>query len=84
VNEEDLFQLVNEVQDEPSFLRFLLALSQDRQVSTDEWQNDDIASFAESAARWGAASSGGLPFYEKPDNVWKRCAQILYMGKIYE
>lgn len=80
----DLFQLVNEVQDEPSFLRFLLALSQDRQVSTDEWQNDDIASFAESAVRWGAASSEGLPFYEKPDNAWKRCAQILYMGKIYE
>lgn len=80
----DLFQLVNNVQDESSFLQFMLALSRDRQDRADEWQNDDIASFAESAARWGAASSEGLPFYEKPDNAWKRCAQILYMGKIYE
>lgn len=32
---------------------------------------------------WGKESIHGLQFYDKPDNPWKRCAQIMYMGKIY-
>ncbi|MGN7411668.1 hypothetical protein [Paenibacillus sp. SAF-068] len=38
----------------------------------------------EAAAEWGQVSVDGLIHYEKPDNPWKRCAQIMYMGKIYE
>jgi len=79
-----LFELVNEVENEASFRAFLLELSLDRKEHTDEWQNDSIASFLEAAAEWGEDSENGLPHYEKPGNPWKRCAQILYMGKIYE
>ncbi|MGO4730484.1 DUF7660 family protein [Paenibacillus sp. 2KB_22] len=79
-----LFELVNEVEDEVTFMAFLQQLSKDRKDLADEWQNDSIASFLEAAAEWGQASVDGLIHYEKPDNPWKRCAQILYMGKIYE
>ncbi|MGF9697959.1 MULTISPECIES: DUF7660 family protein [Paenibacillus] len=79
-----LFELVNEVESEATFMDFLLELSKDREEQTDEWQNDSIESFLEAAARWGQDSVDGLRHYEKSDNPWERCAQILYMGKIYE
>ncbi|WP_458125925.1 DUF7660 family protein [Paenibacillus sp. Z3-2] len=43
-----------------------------------------ITSFLEATAKWGQESLDGLLHYKKPDNPWKRCAQIMYMGKIYE
>ncbi|MCW3792836.1 hypothetical protein OM416_14695 [Paenibacillus sp. LS1] len=79
-----LFELVNEVEDEVTFVAFLQQLSKDRKDHADEWQNDSIASFLEAAAEWGQESVDGLLHYEKPDNPWKRCAQIMYMGKVYE
>ncbi|WP_434752220.1 DUF7660 family protein [Paenibacillus amylolyticus] len=82
--QKTLFELVNEVQDEESFIVFLSALSKDRQACPDEWQHDSIESFLEAAADWSQESVNGLTHYEKPDNSWKRCAQIMYMGKFYE
>lgn len=79
-----LFELVNEVEDEVTFMAFLQQLSKDRKDHADEWQNDSIASFLEAAAEWGQESVDGLLHYEKPNNPWKRCAQIMYMGKVYE
>jgi len=50
------------------------------------WENGTISAYLEAAASWGEASIDGLPLasYAKPDNPWRRVAQILYMGKIYE
>jgi hypothetical protein len=51
------------------------------------WENGTIGTYLDATASWGRASIDGLPAlaeYEKPDNPWKRAAQILYMGKIYE
>lgn len=53
------------------------------------WENGTIETFLEAAAEWGRASTNGLQFcgesvYEKPDNPWKRCADIIYMGKLQE
>ncbi|MEK4661757.1 hypothetical protein MHH93_07680 [Priestia sp. FSL H7-0729] len=79
-----LFELVNEVEDEVTFMDFLHQLAKDRKDFADEWQNDSIASFLEAAAEWGQASVEGLIHYQKPENPWMRCAQIMYMGKIYE
>jgi hypothetical protein len=84
VVQKTLFELVNEVQDEATFVAFLSALSKDRQTCADEWQHDSIESFLEASADWGQESIKGLVHYEKPDNPWKRCAQMMYMGKIYE
>lgn len=94
-----LFDLANQVTDERSFLEFLDALaadwSEEQQKEAvnpsipygpgeNEWENGTIGSFLDAAAGWGAASVNGLQYYEKPDNPWRRVAQILYMGKIYE
>ncbi|TJY43074.1 hypothetical protein E5161_04035 [Cohnella pontilimi] len=78
-----LFELVNDVTDEITFLNFINELHKDRLENSD-WENNSIESFLEAIHDWGKASINGLEFYEKPDNSWKRCAQILYMGKIYE
>lgn len=53
------------------------------------WENGTIGAFLEAAAEWGRASKDGLRFcgetvYVKPDNPWKRCADIIYMGKLQE
>lgn len=53
---------------------------------TNGWENGSIDSFLLAAVAWAAASSNGLELagYEVPSNPWKRCAEILYAGKIYE
>ncbi|MBG9791415.1 hypothetical protein ABD76_02255 [Paenibacillus dendritiformis] len=79
-----LFELIDEVTDEKSFLHFMNELRKDRANHTEEWENDSIEAFLEGASEWGLASIDGLSYYNKPDNPWKRCAQILYMGKSYE
>lgn len=85
--------------DEASFLYFLEALAADRADEVEKeklvpsppcvpgangWENGSIEAFLEAASVWGRASTDGLQFYEKPDNPWKRCADIIYMGKLYE
>jgi hypothetical protein len=91
--------ILESVIDEQSFLRFLQALAEDWNNEQEHelanpsppygpgangWENGTIGAYLDAAARWGEASVGGLEFYEKPDNPWRRSAEILYMGKIYE
>jgi len=78
-----LFELVNDVVDENTFLDFIKELQKDKLKNRD-WENNSIESFLEASFEWGKASINGLQYYDKPENVWKRCAQIIYMGKIYE
>ncbi|WP_374015831.1 hypothetical protein ABU162_15705 [Paenibacillus thiaminolyticus] len=79
-----LFELVDEVTDEKSFLHFLNELRKDWTSHEEEWENESIEAFLEAAYKWGWTSTEGLSYYNKSGNTWKRCAQILYMGKIYE
>lgn len=89
MEDKTLFEIVNEVEDEKTFLRFIEVLKNDRidylnNKEVDEWKNDTIESFLDCAHEWAETSKDGLRFYDKPSNPWKRCAQIIYMGKIYE
>lgn len=90
MEKKTLFEIVNCVEDEQSFIDFINSLKMDRlavkkcQDSDDEWQNHTIEDFLEQAHEWAEESKNGLEYYQKPTNAWKRCAQILYMGKIYE
>ena len=81
-----LSEALDAVQDERSFCAFLLALSEDRKnlKTASSWQWDKIEDFLESAAVWGETSQQGLPLYKPPENPWKRCAHIIFSGKIYE
>jgi hypothetical protein len=95
----DFNKLSEEVTDEKSFFDFITALAADRAdeiakekvnpsspygPGSNEWENITIESFLEAAADWGNASFHGLKYYQKPDNPWRRCAQILLVEKMYE
>lgn len=94
-----LHLLVDQVYDEKTFLIFLKALMDDRidEVEKEKispsspygagangWQNDTIEGFLEAAIAWAEDSKRGIGEAESETNAWKRCALILYMGKMYE
>ena len=96
---DDLITKRDAVCDEESFVAFVSALMTDRADAVakeraersspcgsdaSDWANTTIEAFLEAACAWADASKNGLQFYEKPQNPWKRCADILYCGKIYE
>ena len=89
-----LEQLLTEVTDEESFLRFLRALAEDYEAAATEaarqppspygrwprgWENSTLGHFLESAASW--AEDKRQPSAKNP---WRACADILWAGKYYE
>jgi hypothetical protein len=95
----DLHTLVEQVNDEESFLRFVAALAADWEeeqaiealqpsspygAGALGWENGSVGAVLDAAVRWGEASINGLNFYEKPSNSWRRAAHILHAGKFYE
>jgi hypothetical protein len=87
------------VYDEETFVAFVSALAADRHraVAKQEahpsspggpgargWESATIETFLTAAATWATESKNGLRFYRKPENPWKRCADLIYMGKIYK
>jgi hypothetical protein len=98
-DEDEVFQVLELVHDEETFLVFLLALRDDREESIAQeavapsspygpdalgWENTTIERFLDTAVRWARDSVNGNPFYTRPDNPWRRCADILYAAKGYE
>jgi hypothetical protein len=92
-------EALNNVTDETSFRVFLRLLAEDRQEEKDYeaeygqkkwsegvngWQTADLADYLFNAHAWAESSKNGLPLYKKPENSWKRIADILFAGKIYE
>lgn len=88
--------LLENVCDERSFLIFLQALRHDRMEEVQKeklnpsspygagakgWANTTIEGFLESAIAWAEDSKNG---HSTESNPWKRCAEILHMGKHYE
>lgn len=97
-SDDPVMQSLEQVLDEPSFLQFLEALRRDRDeaVSVEQsnppspygpgakgWENGTIEAFIEAAGAW-AIDSMRAPAIEVATNPWKRCAQILHAGKVYE
>jgi hypothetical protein len=89
----------DDVVDEPSLIRFILALAEDWEDEQSKeriapsspygpgangWENGTIGAFLERAASWAESSRLGLPLYQPSDNPWRRCADILLAGKFYE
>ena len=101
MSQEDdyLSDALEAVQDEESFLRFLLALRDHREASIAQekiapsspfgpealgWENTTIERFFDTAVRWARDSVNGNPFYKRPENPWRRCADILHGAIVYE
>jgi hypothetical protein len=98
-DESYLEDALEAVRDEETFLSFLLALRDDCEESVAQeqvaasspygpdargWENTTIERFLDSAVRWARDSVNGNPFYDRPDNPWRRCADILFAAKSYE
>lgn len=96
---KDIASLADQVEDEKSFLEFIRAIGEDWVDEQNKesknpsspygpgangWENSDIGSFFDAAHAWGEASINGHHGYNKPNNPWKRAAQILRAGKYYE
>lgn len=97
--EDVLSEALNAVHDEESFLQFLLALRDHREASIEQeeiapsspygpnalgWENTTIERFFDAAVRWARDSTNHNPFYKRPDNPWRRCADILHAAISYE
>jgi len=97
--EDELSEAHEAVHDEESFLQFLLALRDHREASIEQakvtpsspygpdalgWENTTIERFFDTAVRWARDSVNGNPFYTRPDNPWRRCADILFAAIGYE
>lgn len=80
----NLYDKLNTVTDEKSFLDFLKALENDWHENTEEWENTTIPAFLESAVSWAEDMGDENEHFKKPKNPWKLAAQILYAGKLYE
>jgi len=91
--------LVEAVVDEASFLKFVAALRQDREVEVaaqtttsidpfgrgpNGWENHTIEAFLEAAFSWAEDSNFGKSQGLTDENPWKKFAVFLYCGKIYE
>ena len=95
----ELHELIETVQDEASFLKFVKALRHDREqdVSAQEhksiddcgrgpigWENHTIENFLEAAQAWAEDSDFGSSQGLAGASPWKKIAAFLYCGKIYE
>lgn len=95
----DLDELLAQVRDEPSFIRFIEALGVDfasgrliEKTSPSSaygpsalgWENVSVDAFFDAAASWADASSRFAHGDGAVPNAWQRCAAILLAGKFYE
>jgi hypothetical protein len=99
VSNESLSVLLESVNSEESLLVFVVALAKDRREAVVAerknpgnpyapdargWENTSIEDFLDAAAAWAASTSFGLTQGLAADNLWKRFAVFLYLGRIYE
>ena len=92
---QELYQALETVKDEGSFLAFVKALITDREQHEGkaieelgfvaDWANNNISGFLEAAVSWAEDLNFGVN--QEPGlsaNRWKQFAVFLYCGKIYE
>ena len=95
----ELIDKLDAVHDEETLVDFISALAADREDEARKekaapsspygrgangWENGSIEAFLCASSAWAESSKNGMPLYPKPENPWKRFADILYAGKIYE
>jgi hypothetical protein len=80
-----LHKLADRVDDEHSFLEFVKALREDLAKRPNEWHNETLGQFLESAEAWAHDSSFGARVgIPASASAWRKLASFLYAGKIYE
>lgn len=94
MNEDIVFEALESVTDEVSFVRFVEQLAAERRASEalpetpdgfrGEWANQSIEQFLEAASRWAKDSDFGQRPGPKSENPWKAFAMFLWAGRGYE
>lgn len=92
---KEVQEILENVTDEKTFLKFVHALIADREPHegksidgvgfTEDWANNTIFQFLEGAVSWAEDSEFGVT--QDPclaQNNWKQFAVFLYCGKVYE
>jgi hypothetical protein len=95
----ELHELLDLVNDEQSFLKFVAELKKDREREVKSqtktpidlfgrgphgWENHTIEDFLSAAKSWAEDSNFGESQDLKGASPWKKFAVFLYYGKIYE
>ncbi|WP_050547515.1 MULTISPECIES: DUF7660 family protein [Pseudomonas] len=83
----ELHDILDQVNDDQTFLRFARALMADRAgASSDsmDWENNTIEGFLENAIAWAEDTDFGIRQGLEQSNPWQQFAVFLYCGKIYE
>lgn len=96
---KELHELIDEVDDEKTFLTFVDALLKDRiaEINAQKnkqiddcgrgplgWENHTIEDFLEAAQAWAESTNVGATQNLAEASPWRRFAAFLYCGKIYE
>lgn len=79
-----LYQQLETVTDEATFLEFVRALTADRQANALSWESNSIQEFLEASSSWAKDSKFGASQGLSAASPWKKFAVFLYNGKIYE
>ena len=94
MNESAVFEALESVTDEVSFVRFVEHLAAERRISETlpetphgfrgEWANQSIEHFLEAAVSWAKDSEFGQRPGPKAENPWKAFAMFMWAGRSYE
>jgi hypothetical protein len=79
-----LYEQLEAVTDEATFLEFVRALAADRRNNAQAWESDSIQDFLEASSSWAEDSEFGARQGLAAASPWKKFAVFLYSGKIYE
>ena len=79
-----IHELLDDVNDEKSFIAFVHALATDLQTDKSSWENPDLNRFLDAALSWAESTNIGASQGMADASPWKRVATMLYCGKIYE
>lgn len=95
----ELYEQLERVTDQESFVAFVHALAQDRVSATRAevqnpappygvdaggWENTSIEAFLDAAVAWAEDSNFGATQGLATATLWRKFAVFLYCGKIYE
>ncbi|WP_315729102.1 hypothetical protein [Bradyrhizobium sp. SZCCHNS2015] len=97
--DDELMTRLEAVTDANSFLAFVHALIADRESAVQlekahpsspwgpdagGWENVRIETYLEAAAAWAESTDFGVSQGGAANNLWRRFAEFLFVGKIYE
>lgn len=91
----ELHEMLERVDGPEPFLEFVRALCADREAEVGQpidlsgrgangWENHTIEDFLNAALAWGESTNMGETQDMAHESPWKRCADFLWCGKIYE